>query len=203
MALVRAAPNGFWAPVSEPVLPVIFWVPALLLGGLAINAFLRDPSHVRFPVLLAGQTACGLAVLLALGLSSWDVSWTSISSIALALWAAETCLALLRRLPSLHLRPTSKRGDCGVLLVGLFWYEQYPVSGDQGTYLTETAALVSGAQSTFCLCSRRVISVPMLQIASAEALLRETISVDGVAATRARDLGVPILSIPGYLAYFG
>ena len=87
------------------------------------------------------------------------------------------------------------------VFMGLFlWYEQYPVAGDQGTYLTETAAVVS--HHTFN-------TLPVLESGEFRTfapyvpvdLLREdTLTVDGRPGYPARDLGIPLLSIPGFLS---
>ncbi|MGA3041053.1 MAG: hypothetical protein ABSF54_09740 [Bryobacteraceae bacterium] len=199
--IVRAAQDEIRAPVSEPLLPVVLWIPALLLGGLALSALLRGPSHAAAPALLAGQMACGPAVVLALGWISWNVTWLSISAIALALWAAEICLALALFAQDFRKgRPARIRAIAAYVFVGLFlWYEQYPVSGDQGSYLTETAALAG--HRTFnvlpVLASGEFRS--FAPYTSADALHADTLVVDGVPGYPARDPGVSLLSIPGYL----
>jgi hypothetical protein len=199
--LISTSPDGIGAPISDPLLPVIFWIPALLLGGLAINAFLHDPSHVQMPFLLAGQIACGPAVLLALGLASWSANWTSLSSVALALWAAEIWLALaLFSQDSCKLSPTRSWAIAAYVFVGLFlWYEQYPLSGDQGSYLTETAALASHQTSNVLPVLDSGEFRAFAPYTSVAALRGDTVSVDGVSGYPARDLGLSALSVPGYL----
>jgi hypothetical protein len=200
--LVRASPASLRPPVYEPLLPIILWIPALLLGGLAINAFLNDASHVPIPALLGGQLACGPAVVLALGWVSQNVSWLSFSSVALALWAAETCLAVaMFAQDSGRRRPNRSLKIAAYVFLSLFlWYEQYPVSGDQGSYMTETAALARHRTTNILEVLASGEFRAFAPYVNATGLRTDTLAVDGVPGYPARDLGISLLSIPGYLS---
>ena len=200
--LVRASPDDMRAPMSQPLLPVVFWLPALLLGGLAINAFLRDPSHAYVHALLAGQLACGPAVVLALAWASWSINWLFFSSVALALWAAETCLALaLFAQDSGKCRPARIWAIAAYVFLGLFlWYEQYPVTGDQGSYLTETAALARHRTFNVLPVLASGESRAFAPYTSVDVLRADTLAVNGVPGYPARDIGASLLCIPGYLS---
>ena len=193
---------GMHPPGSVTLLPVVLWIPTLLLGGWALNAFTHGHAEGDWPALLFGELACAFAILAGLGAQARNnLTWSSFSAMVLALWAAETCVALFFFARSSRMATPARIGAIAAyVFFGLmFWYEQYPVTGDQGSYMIAAAALAD--HHTFNVLP--VISSgefrAIAPYTSADLFLDDTFTVNGTPGFPARDLGVSILAIPGYL----
>jgi hypothetical protein len=187
--------NGNW------LLPPTLWILGPLGGGAVILFALQRLTGVFDSVIWVADT---LGDALVVALVAWTIPQFSIfalAAIAVATWMCKLALMVfvLARSRRNWALPAAIAVATFTFVGVLPWYHHYSTSGDQTSYLVETLSLLhhkrvntwevieSGEYREFAPSTDR----HLLEI--------DTITVGGVPGFPARDFGVPVLSLPGYL----
>jgi uncharacterized membrane protein len=177
------------------------WISALLsVGGLMLAAIHRITKQPDSLAVVADVVSD--AIVVAAILCTWpQLNLFAVAALAAAAWICKLALMAF----SLARAQQGRIVRAAVLIaayayVGLLpWHHFYVPSGDQPSYLVETLSLIRhGTVNTWQVIENEEYRefAPSVPKSSLEI---DTLKVNGVSGFPARDLGVSLFSIPGYL----
>ena len=148
-------------------------------------------------IVVADGVASFLALALLIGLRP---DWTGVGCIVLAVCASKTALALVGLYLSSGCKQTRLMAVIGLYTFGSlwYWYNQYPLSGDQWSYLLETVSVLRhGSINTF-EALRHGDHREFARDLPVSVFLNDALTLNGRPGYPSRDLGLPLFLTPAY-----
>lgn len=200
--VIRAERAGSLPPLDGSwLLPPSVWIVALLLGGGLILWLVQRLNGARDPFFGIADALSDGTIIAVLIWNLLQLNFFSLAAVAVAAWMCKLALMVFalargRRDRALWAAITVS----GYAFVGLLpLYHHYSTSGDQTSYLVETLSLIRHKRINTWEVLESGEYREFAPSADKRSLEIDTITLGRVSGYPARDLGISIFALPGYL----
>ena len=174
------------------------WLAVVIFAGALLLLLYRSlPPELYRLMMLADAVTSVLALILLIGLRP---GWNGAGCLILAACASKTALAVVGLSHSLGRRQVRVIALIGLYTFGSlwYWYNEYPLSGDQWSYLLETVSIVRHGSINTLEALQHGDHREFARDLPTSIFLNDSLTLQGRSGYPTRDLGLPIFLTPAY-----